>query len=307
MASPKLKLESVENVSLLRKFSVVYMLSSVFPIVILFLIYLFIGMGKTSFIPSMPNSLYLVAVFGLICFFLMRRSLSQLHIVSSEFESSVKEAVPRAISIPFLGNSEVAMIVNAFNALVKRLESNTGELEKSRHMLLQALEREQMLASTDNLTGLANRRVFYELTGMEIQKSRRYSRPFSVLLMDVDNFKGVNDTMGHQKGDDLLITIGKGIRESVRTCDVAARLGGDEFAILLSEAGTETFDTVIPRIRARLKEYMQQENWPVTFSMGVAAFSAPPENVDEIMRRVDTLMYSIKRAGKDNIKFETVS
>ncbi|MGE5307735.1 MAG: GGDEF domain-containing protein [Deltaproteobacteria bacterium] len=307
MAPSRINLESVENVSLLRKFSVVYMLSSVFPLVVLFLVYLFMQMGKMSFVLTIPSSLYLVALFGLICFFLMRRSLSQLHIVSSEFQSSIKEAVPREINIPFLGNSEVATIVNAFNALVKRLEANIAELEKSRHMLLQALEREQMLASTDNLTGLANRRVFYELTGMEIQKSRRYNRPFSVLLMDVDNFKTVNDTMGHQRGDDLLITIGKGIRESVRTCDVAARLGGDEFAILLSEAGIETFETVIPRIRGKLKEYMQQEEWPVTFSMGVAAFKVPPENVDEIMRRVDSLMYSIKREGKDNIKFETVS
>jgi diguanylate cyclase (GGDEF)-like protein len=237
----------------------------------------------------------------------MRQSLSQLRRVSVKLREALKEPVPRAISLPVEGNSEAALIVEAFNELVKRLEANISELEKSRHMLMQALEREQMLASTDNLTGIANRRVFYELTGMEIQKARRYNRSFSVLLMDIDNFKNVNDTQGHQKGDLLLTSVAKGIRESIRNCDVAARLGGDEFAVLLAEAGQETFETVVPRIQAKLNEYMKKEGWPVTFSMGVAAFKAVPENVDEIMRRVDSLMYSIKKEGKNNIRYDVVA
>jgi diguanylate cyclase (GGDEF)-like protein len=304
--APKMKLESVDHVSILRKFSVIYALSSILPIVILFLVYVYFQGRRPLEAQNFILPFYFVGLMALASFLFMRQSLSNLHKVSVKLKEALKAPVPHEISIPALGNSEVAMIVEAFNELVKRLEMNISELEKSRHMVLQALEREQMLASTDNLTGIANRRVFYEMTSMEIHKAKRYNRPFSVLLMDIDNFKNVNDTWGHQKGDTLLCSVAKGIRESIRSCDVAARLGGDEFAVLLAEAGKETFETVIPRIKERLQADMQRENWPVTFSVGVAAFSVAPENVDEIMRKVDTLMYGIKHEGKNNVKFEIV-
>ncbi|MBV9211543.1 MAG: GGDEF domain-containing protein [Acidobacteria bacterium] len=170
--------------------------------------------------------------------------------------------------------------------------------------LKKVLEHEQELARTDYLTGVANRRYFYELADMEIKRARRHERPFSVTYMDIDDFKEVNDRFGHSAGDMLLRTITETIKSDVRSIDTVTRLGGDEFAILMPETGSEAARAVVNRIQKSLLKVVRQNGWPVTFSIGVATWTNPPRTVDEMVKRADTLMYAVKGSGKNRVGHE---
>ncbi|HEY0405151.1 MAG TPA: GGDEF domain-containing protein [Pyrinomonadaceae bacterium] len=167
-----------------------------------------------------------------------------------------------------------------------------------------ALEHEQELARTDYLTGVANRRFFYELAHIEIRRARRHARPLTIAYMDIDDFKEVNDQSGHTTGDVLLRRVSETIRRDVREIDVLARLGGDEFAILLPETGEEAARAVVRRVQRSLLEMVKEHNWPVTFSVGVVTWVTPPQSVDEVVKRADQLMYSVKNSGKNMIRHE---
>jgi diguanylate cyclase (GGDEF)-like protein len=167
-----------------------------------------------------------------------------------------------------------------------------------------ALDREHDMARRDTLTGLPNRRAFYELGEVEAERSRRYSRPFTALFIDLDNFKTVNDTQGHDEGDSLLKTVAEILHSRLRTTDICGRLGGDEFAVLLPETGEEAGATFATELRSRLMESMEKHGWPVTFSIGVATFHTTPETLDELIAKADALMYLVKQGGKNAIRQE---
>jgi len=173
-------------------------------------------------------------------------------------------------------------------------------------VLKRALEHEQELARTDDVTGAANRRAFFEAARTEMDRARRYQHPFTVAYLDLDNFKQVNDRFGHSAGDGLLRLVAQVATRDIRANDVIARLGGDEFAVLLPETGGEAARAVMERIQKHLREAVQQTNWPVTFSIGVATFSAPPDNVDNMLRQADDLMYAAKQDGKNTLRHAVV-
>ena len=170
--------------------------------------------------------------------------------------------------------------------------------------LKKVLEHERELARTDYLTGVANRRHFFEVANLEIKRARRHDRPFSVAYMDVDDFKTVNDRFGHSTGDRLLKVITETIRSNVRDIDTVARLGGDEFVVLMPETDSESADAVVVRINESLLRVVPRNLWPVTFSIGVATWTSSPQTVDEMLRHADTLMYSVKCSGKNQIRHE---
>ncbi len=170
--------------------------------------------------------------------------------------------------------------------------------------LKQSFLHESGLARTDFLTGAANPRAFYELAQMEINRSRRFNRNFSIMYLDADNFKQVNDTLGHNVGSDLLVRVVNMIQQNLRSTDVIARLGGDEFAVLLSETNQEQARIVTEKMRGKLLAEMQKEKWAVTFSIGVLTCVKPPKTVDKVIKIVDGLMYEVKNNGKNSIKFE---
>jgi diguanylate cyclase (GGDEF)-like protein len=172
--------------------------------------------------------------------------------------------------------------------------------------LKQALERERVQSRKDFLTGVGNRKAFYERAEMEMDRCRRYGRPFTIAYMDCDNFKVVNDKLGHHVGDDLLRAIAGTIRQNIRDTDSVARLGGDEFAILLPELGGDAAREFCGRIRQVLLDEMGRQGNGVTFSLGAATYNVPPESVDEIAGKADRLMYSAKNGGKNSLRHEVV-
>ncbi len=169
-----------------------------------------------------------------------------------------------------------------------------------------AMRREQNLARTDPLTGVANARTFYEAAHLEIERAARAPRPFTLAYLDVDNFKQVNDRLGHSVGDVLLREVAETIRQSTRVTDVLARLGGDEFALLLPETAAAAATAALNKVREALARRMAEGGWTITFSIGAATFQAPPRDVDLMVRHVDALMYSVKRGGKNCIRHEIV-
>jgi len=169
--------------------------------------------------------------------------------------------------------------------------------------LNRAMEHERVLARTDSLTGLLNTRFFREMTQMEINRSMRYQHPFTIVFIDVDNFKAINDTFGHTTGDTVLRAIAGKIQAHLRKTDFVARLGGDEFVVLLPETDAHTVPTVISNMQHALLEEMRAQDWPVTFSIGVLTLTAPQLSVDEILGRVDRLMYLVKNGGKNNVQY----
>ncbi|TWT36542.1 putative diguanylate cyclase AdrA [Posidoniimonas corsicana] len=170
-----------------------------------------------------------------------------------------------------------------------------------------ANENERRLARTDGLTGLLNAKAFRERAEEELARSVRREHCVSVAFIDCDNFKTVNDTLGHLEGDRLLAAIAAEMQESVRKMDVPARMGGDEFAVLLPETTEQQAEQVIARMRERLDAAMAANNWPVTFSIGVAVYETPPRSVDELIHGADELMYEVKADQKDAVVFRLVA
>ncbi len=163
------------------------------------------------------------------------------------------------------------------------------------------LHREQHLAHTDLLTGLANNRAFYEQVDLESERSRRYRHPLTIAYFDLDNFKTVNDQHGHDTGDIVLRTVGQVLRDHVRKTDVVARLGGDEFAGLFPETDYEAARSLIQKILPNLQDAMNQNDWPVTFSIGALVFSKPLDSARAMIKAADELMYRVKKGGKNHI------
>jgi diguanylate cyclase (GGDEF)-like protein len=173
-------------------------------------------------------------------------------------------------------------------------------------ILRDLLEQEKKMARTDFLTQTANIRSFLELANLEIHIAHRYKHPLTLAYIDIDNFKFVNDNFGHIAGNDLLCIASKTIKDNLRETDIVARVGGDEFVILLTETGVENAKVVINKIQKNLLNIMNKNNWPVTFSIGLATFLNPPNSIDKMIKEADRIMYSAKNNGKNMIKSEVI-
>lgn len=158
-------------------------------------------------------------------------------------------------------------------------------------------------AFCDALTGVYNRRAFFTMAEKEVQRSRRYGHSLTVCYIDVDHFKQVNDTRGHEAGDQLLCEVAAALTELVRQSDIVARLGGDEFALLLPETDGVA-QRVLERLRERLQGRMDAAGWPVTFSMGAVTCQQSPQSVEDLVQYADALMYQVKHQGKNQLRYE---
>lgn len=187
--------------------------------------------------------------------------------------------------IPVTGDDELARVSRAFNGMA-------GQLQRSREEL-------QYQALHDPLTGLPNMTLFMDRMEHAIARSNRKGTPFSVLYLDLDGFKAVNDTLGHEAGDELLVAVSERIRDSLRVEDTAARLGGDEFAILLEEADLDGAIETTQRLTRTFDATWASAATPVpiTLSIGVAT-RQEGEELNQVLRHADAAMYAAKAVGK---------
>ena len=172
--------------------------------------------------------------------------------------------------------------------------------------LRNAREGLEKLSDTDELTGLKNRRAFNNALEDELSKAVRYDRPFSLLMLDSDDLKTVNDEFGHAIGDKLIITIAQVVQESLRKTDFPARFGGDEFVAILTETPRDRAVEVAERIRSSVENTSFSANGKrvaSTLSIGISSFSRESETAEDIMAEADTKLYESKRKGKNTTSY----
>lgn len=205
----------------------------------------------------------------------------------AKLKRSDGEAVPIRLSAAIVDQSEGSSI-GFFHDLTER-----HNLEKKLHML----------SVTDELTGLFNQRHFYKVMAQELDRAKRYKHPLSIICFDLDNFKKVNDSLGHLEGDRVLRMIGDILKETLRNCDVAVRYGGDEFMVLLPETGIKDAAKTAERLRSIFNkqcpfsvDHEADTIVTVSMSLGVTETNGA-ENADQIVQRADLAMYESKSSG----------
>ncbi len=168
-----------------------------------------------------------------------------------------------------------------------------------------AVNRIQELSITDDCTGLYNARHLFTVLAEELHRSERFGYEFSLLFLDLDHFKSVNDEYGHLMGSKLLGQVGRAVRDNLRLVDAAFRYGGDEFAILLPQTGREAALLVARRLMSmfRTQEWFTGEGFSkqLRASIGIACYPADGTTAQDLVHRADGLMYQVKQSGRDNI------
>lgn len=202
-----------------------------------------------------------------------------------------------------LGGENSSALPLIFNTLVRIAIpfSSIWLLGKIREIL----QRETRLARNDALTHLPNRFGFLQDGELLLHLARRQGTPISVLFIDLDHFKQVNDESGHETGDRLLRRVAEVLQKQLRASDLAGRLGGDEFVLLLPGAGQEAALEYAEKLRERLLLAMREASWPVTFSIGVASYGVPPAELTVMLCEADRLMYEVKNGGRDGIRSQS--
>ena len=212
------------------------------------------------------------------------------------------------------GSASVETAVDALRAgvydyLTKPLESITSfELALSRALERRYLVKEnkrlfeeiQRLAVTDSLTGLYNRHKLQDSLATEVERAKRYSRPLSIIMIDMDMLKVINDTYGHAAGDEALKLVAKSIQHSIRKVDLGTRFGGDEFIVLLPEADHKEAASVAKRIRKAILE-VEFESGNLSVSMGVVQWHPGFDTPNDFVHAVDEAMYLAKRSEGERL------
>jgi len=175
------------------------------------------------------------------------------------------------------------------------------ELKNPKVIELASYERTERSAVTDGLTGLYNHAYFMQALRQELLRSRRHGLRAALMLLDLDDFKAVNDALGHVEGDRALMRAAAALRESLREIDVAARYGGEEFAVLLPDTSRLGAFVVAERVRLRVEERFARGRVPITVSGGIAVFPEDAATPADLIVRADAGLYAAKAAGKNRI------
>ena len=202
-------------------------------------------------------------------------------------------------------NLTVANVKRENESLRAELERALEEVREKNHQLEESLKRVEEMAATDPLTGLYNRRHFGRVIEQLFAEAYRTERDLACVMIDMDGFKQLNDTHGHQIGDQLLVAAGKCIRSNLRAMDIAARYGGDEFVLLIPAASIEQASVVAERIRADFKSASRQilhRELAVSMSVGIANMSRNhAAGADQLVALADAALYNAKEHGRDRI------
>ncbi len=222
-----------------------------------------------------------------------------IHAVDSALHPSPIHTTPRLAEEFML--QHLHLLINKLYQKVTELESSNGELKKRSAELTQANTRLQSLSLTDGLTGLYNRRGFFELAAKQLKLIQRTQSRFCLIYMDVDNLKIINDKFGHQAGDATLLRLSEILRQTFRDSDILARLGGDEFAVLVVDAGETHVEVVQKRLQTRLDTFNahSQSGYLLSVSLGTLwVDSTNSQTIEALIDKADAAMYIQKQQKK---------
>lgn len=195
-------------------------------------------------------------------------------------------------------------LIEYSKTLEKKVAERTKDLEEKNRMLLQMKKELEIAALTDPLTGLLNRRALYEFMNHEVKRVKRNNKPFSIVLCDIDNFKKINDSYGHDCGDYILRETGKLLRKNLREIDRVGRWGGEEFLILLPETQLKDAINVAEKLRLIISshrfEYTPELTLTITITFGVSCFR-PGSSLNNCLKNADQALYLGKSSGKNKV------
>lgn len=231
-----------------------------------------------------------------------------------ESAGPVEPQAPTAVAVPLVRGDRAIGVIALYGRTtpdpfderdVETLTAFAGQASVAIENVLLHEETEQ-LSITDGLTGVWNRRYLELSLSKEIERASRFNRPLSVLMIDIDRFKDVNDRYGHQRGDGVLVEVSRRVMGTIRTqIDFVARYGGEEFVVVLPETPGEGAKVVAEKIRSAVREHPFVGEGPhlgVTVSVGVAAFPLDGLTTEDLIRASDQAMYRAKRAGRDRVE-----
>ena len=254
-----------------------------------------------NFVQSELKELLAVLIFALLCTFLMMYldAYEKLHDYSRPLEAYEFDEI--AVFLPsFLA---IGFVLFSYRR-IKKIESEMIKRREVEKKLLKSEKRYKNLSITDDLTQLYNSRYFYNKLGEEIDRLMRYEKLLSLLLIDIDDFKKVNDRYGHLEGDKVLKMAGRIIQDCLRKTDTAYRYGGEEFTVLLPGTGVEASMNVAERIRKRFEaqdfSLAANETSNISVSIGTTQFK-PGEEMEAFVKRADDALYVAKQKGKNRV------
>jgi len=253
--------------------------------------------------PQRPLRLYLWLLTGAAVIALSALVVAAFDPLDGALEGSVQWHEVDDIFIP--GGVALILLLACLADEVRRGRQRERQLADLYSELLRKDAELERLAITDPLTGLYNRRFFQSRLGVEIERAKRYGRVLSLVMLDVDNFKEINDQRGHQFGDHVLAEVGKILTGNVRGSDIVCRYGGEEFAVLLPETPPEQAGRAAEKLRTLLKERFRGGRDPValTVSLGVASYPSPGvADENDLVRRADAALYEAKGRGRDRVE-----
>ncbi len=221
---------------------------------------------------------------------------------------SLAAIINRMGSDHFASRRQLEEKVNLANAAlvatVEQLQHRSAELNQRTVDLEQALDTIRRIATTDSLTGLHNRRHFDERLAEMLARAQRYDEPTAMILIDVDKFKEINDTLGHGAGDAVLVGLGEIFKSRARASDISARLGGDEFAFILPRTGAEEARALADSLLAMVvahEFFYGAARIPVTLSIGVCHYLHVPCEAEALYKAADDALYQAKRGGRNQV------
>jgi diguanylate cyclase (GGDEF)-like protein len=208
--------------------------------------------------------------------------------------------------VPQAGSDEVGQLVDAFNQMVEQIEDREKRLQgELQHRILAEHEFEK-LAHYDTLTGLPNRFMFHQALGLTMKRAKNLGNKVALFFIDLDNFKVINDSLGHATGDMLLKILSQRMVKCVRGSDIVCRLGGDEFTIIIDHVkGLEYITDIANKLAVSFAETVKLKEFEFqsTASIGIALFPDDATAADDLLRNADTAMYFAKSHGRSNFQF----
>ncbi len=208
------------------------------------------------------------------------------------------------VDLPVRNRSEAGYLTQVFNHMVAKLRQNRDQLAAVNAELQNKNQELHLLSITDPLTGLFNRKHLMETLTAEVIRSLRHKHTFALMIIDIDHFKRINDTYGHQKGDEVLHCLAQVFKQSIRDSDYAARYGGEEFIILLPETDGQGAMEAAERIRVNVGQEsvaMADDSISVTVSIGISLFPDNGEDVNSVIQQADKALYIAKDTGRNRI------
>jgi len=226
------------------------------------------------------------------------------------------DVFPQFVKTGQLPDFQLHMLNKQQQAIVVELNGRisvdlSGEFKQTHSIMQNITERKatenklKMLATTDPLTGLGNRRAFFEQSGRDCRRCIRYQHPFSCMMLDIDHFKSINDTFGHDVGDEVLKMVADIMKKSLRDVDVLGRLGGEEFAVAMPETDLNGAAVIAERIRLAIDLFQLDTDAGVIdtkISIGVTTLGGDIRSVEAMLKQADTLLYKAKQNGRNRVE-----